>query len=124
MSRNYSPSIASNGEQDPLLPRDDSAPEIHGSRPQSINDVGNYDRDAFDAYDEKPKRSISSYCFLTAFSLLVIWIVLPELANFIRDSGPHRVPTSRNIDERVNSILTQTPLIGEYYRGFFVLLSH
>ena len=97
-------------EQDPLLPKDKGAPEIQGSRPQSIKDVGVQEAEVCEHDDDIPRRKIFGdimplifgFCLLFSFAL----IFLPE--GILGDERP--VP--RTVEQRVNRILTDTPLIG------------
>jgi len=104
-------------EQDPLLPKDQPAPEIHGSRPQSIRDVsdGKQIDDAeissvAEDFDRPSRRDfrelipiILGICVFISFTLISLPTNIP---------GDER-PVPRTIDERVNRILTDTPLIGK-----------
>ena len=100
-------------EQDPLLPKDEGAPEIHGSRPQSIKNVGNeeaQEAEVFEDDEDSSRRQILAnimpfifgLCLLISFAL----IFLPE--NIFGDEKP--VP--KTVEQRVNQILADTPLIG------------
>ncbi|TVY56101.1 Dipeptidase sirJ [Lachnellula cervina] len=104
-------------EEDPLLPRDTRAPEIHGSRPQSIkegyvsaettNQLSN-DGNADELYVGRPNylnHSVFLIIFLCIFSL-GLWSV-PNFKDIFGD----RKPGPQTIEQRVNKILTDTPLI-------------
>jgi membrane dipeptidase len=97
-------------EQDPLLPKDKGAPEIHGSRPQSINNVGNEEAEVFEEDDDTPRRNILENIMPLIFGLCLLFsfalIFLPE--DILGDERP--VP--KTVEQRVNKILTDTPLIG------------
>ena len=97
-------------EQDPLLPKDKGAPEIHGSRPQSIKNVGNEEAEVFEDDDDTPRRKILGDIMPLIFGLCLLFsfalIFLPE--DILGDERP--VP--RTVEQRVNKILTDTPLIG------------
>ena len=97
-------------EQDPLLPKDKGAPEIHGSRPQSINNVGNEEAEVFEEDDDPPRRKILGDIMPLIFGLCLLFsfalIFLPE--DILGDERP--VP--KTVEQRVNKILTNTPLIG------------
>ena len=108
-------------EEDPLLPRERPAPEIHGSRPQSIKEdyiTSEPDGLATDAYGKldvgrRNRRTFSDYmamalglCILSALILMAI----PQ--TFFGDIFGDRRPGPQTIEQRVNKILTDTPLIG------------
>lgn len=97
-------------ETDPLLPRNRPAPEIQGSRPQSINEVDNVDAISPDAGGtSKPHMGLRDI-----YALLIGLITLAFFAVLLFPNGFKDVlgDGSQTIDERVNSILTRTPLIG------------
>jgi membrane dipeptidase len=103
-------------ETDPLLPRDKPAPEIQGSRPQSINDVVDRDEPRWneDSAAESRMGFGDIFALMMGVTTLVFFLVLlfPNGWKSIWGDGlwgPH------TIDERVNSILTRTPLIGSLY---------
>jgi membrane dipeptidase len=97
-------------ETDPLLPRNRPAPEIQGSRPQSINEVGNEDAISPDTeITSKPRMGLGDiYALLLGLIALAFFAVLifPNGFKEVLGDGP------QTIDERVNSILSRTPLIG------------
>jgi membrane dipeptidase len=96
-------------EHDSLLPKDEGAPEIHGSRPQSINEVYDIETEVFEE-DEKPKRQLLN----DAFSMIFGLCVLLSLALIFSPGDPSRIqePNPKTVEQRVNRILTDTPLIG------------
>ncbi|KAH7408916.1 membrane dipeptidase-like protein [Cadophora sp. MPI-SDFR-AT-0126] len=94
-------------EQDPLLPRNKRSPEVHGSRPESINDE--YAKEDPLEEERRPRRSIwndvgAMLLGLCIFSSLVM-INMPS--DLLGDDRP--VP--KTISQRVNRILEDTPLI-------------
>jgi hypothetical protein len=109
-------------EEDPLLPRDNRSPEIHGSRPQSIKEVYSTTETITPEPNEpsnadglgvgQPKRrSCFEYLFFVfgvCVTLSLIFLAIPESVwdDVFWDTTPH------TIDQRVNRILTNTPLIG------------
>jgi hypothetical protein len=97
-------------ETDPLLPRNRPAPEIQGSRPQSISDVANRDIISPDADSTgKPRMGLGDIYALLFGLIILAFIAILLFPNGFKDvlgDGP------QTIDERVNSILAQTPLIG------------
>lgn len=107
----------STNEHDPLLPRDNPSPEIHGSRPQSINDV--YVTEAQVEIVEKneiqparfTKRQVLAVILGIWFLISVFMVLFPFMGNLLGDDNPE---PSTNIQERVNKILTDTPLIGMF----------
>jgi hypothetical protein len=103
-------------EQDPLLPRDEGAPEIHGSRPQSIN----YEETEVFEEDEKPQRQpfkdVLPLIFGICILLSLAFIFLPE------DTSRGQKPEPTTIEQRVNRILTDTPLIGTYLKLYDILV--
>lgn len=113
MSYYYSNNSA---EQDPLLPEDAGAPEIHGSRPQSIN----YEETEVFDEDEKPQRQLLNDVWPMIFGLCIFlslaFAFLPE------DTDPNQRPEPTTIEQRVNRILTDTPLIGTYLKLHDILV--
>ncbi len=96
-------------EQDPLLPKAERSPEIQGSRPSSINDICDVENRISEG-DHQPARQVFNDFMAMIFGLCVIvsfaFIFLPD--DVVRD----RRPIPKTIEERVNRILTDTPLIG------------
>ncbi len=100
-------------EQDPLLPGDKGSPEIHGSRPQSINHVEvNGEED--DVLQDGPKGSLFNNAAAMICGILFIFIAVSIFVS--GDSLGDAQPPARTIDQRVNQILADTPLIGIYSR--------
>ena len=100
-------------EQDPLLPKQSRAPEIHGSRPQSFNDDVDIEPTTSQREVNMPPRAktindLMAMVFGLCVALSLIFV-------FLRDDlfdGLLPRPTPATIEERVNHILTDTPLIG------------
>jgi len=100
-------------EQDPLLPKDKQSPEIQGSRPQSLNNVVYVtETERNDKDEENQREGINNLRFfilliflISAFALL-IWV--PDPSAWLGDTRPE----PKTIEERVNRILSDTPLIG------------
>jgi membrane dipeptidase len=100
-------------EQDPLLPKDEPAPEIHGSRPQSINNVYIVNTEVVEVPDNnvEPRRSINDLVAMIFGLCLFLSLVLTFLpADFF--DGLLGKPAPLTVEQRVNKILTDTPLIG------------
>jgi len=103
-------------EQDPLLPRDKLAPEISGSRPVSIRNIQD---EGFVAQgdDESDSKKRGFGDILALFSTLIVLALLfalfiPHGFKRVFGGGEEDEPSvPRAIDERVNRILTTTPLI-------------
>jgi membrane dipeptidase len=99
-------------EQDPLLPRDKPAPEIQGSRPQSFKDVTVSEAELGEAKQTVDKTTAKAFNDILAmmialcFFLTIGFIFVPD--DFLDDLQPG----PRTIEQRVNKILTNTPLIG------------
>jgi membrane dipeptidase len=97
-------------EQDPLLPKNKGAPEIQGSRPQSINND-----DVQEAAPEKQIRrnapgNFSIVPLIFGFFLsLGLFFFGDEV---LEDLFPEKRPNPKTIEERVSRILSDTPLIG------------
>lgn len=112
-------------EQDPLLPRDKPSPEIKGSRPQSI--TGDDDDDELEdsrnvcfeaptaAGREKRLSNDLMAVVLGLCSLLILtMLIIPDglIDDIFNHGWPFGHQEPKTIDERVNRILTETPLIG------------
>ena len=104
-------------EQDPLLPNDKQAPEVQGSRPQSFKDVTisqaelGHHPDADASNDEHSRSTINDVLVLFAglcFFLTLGFMFVPD------DPLGGWQPGPRTIEQRVNKILTNTPLIGRF----------
>ncbi|KAH6663678.1 membrane dipeptidase-domain-containing protein [Halenospora varia] len=101
-------------ETDPLLPNDKGAPEIHGSRAQSIKDVytTNEELQALNDDDNrrsKPSSEIWPQIFGICLALSICFILLRQ--SLYDDVGKHFRPQPRTVEARVSRILKETPLI-------------
>jgi membrane dipeptidase len=94
-------------EEDPLLPKTKGAPEIQGSRPQSINHelIG---EDSSQRQQTGFGGLIHCVIGILFFVLLFLTLAPEALDDFLGD----RRPTPKTLEERVDRILTDTPLIG------------
>jgi membrane dipeptidase len=112
-------------ETDPLLPNDKGAPEIQGSRPQSINNDYLYVIEEQDPGDEnQPRReslgeglseglrSFAPMIFIFFFFILIFVTIFPD--DSLGDLFGDKRPTPKTLDGRVTRILEDTPLIGMY----------
>jgi hypothetical protein len=106
-------------ETDPLLPNDKGAPEIHGSRPQSINNeyVNVIEEQASDDENRPQGESLSQglrsfvpIVFVFIFFSFMFLIIFPD--DSLGDLFGDKRPTPKTMDERVARILEDTPLIG------------
>lgn len=106
-------------ESDPLLPKHQSTPEIHGSRAASINDIGVSGAGESDEVQEKPnplrQRTVGRFLVNCIFGFLLCVFVLFALNPFAvsdpaNGGNPPWRPTT--IEERVHKVLTEHPLIG------------
>jgi membrane dipeptidase len=100
-------------EQDPLLPKDKGAPEIHGSRSPSINNEYISSEGAAEEDGTRHRQSPSDWstvgfviCFLACMLLLLF------SDDFLGQLLGDKRPQPKTIEERVNRILSDTPLIG------------
>ena len=102
-----------NSEQDPLLPKDKGAPEIHGSRPSSFKDVtvSAEELEAATDTEDQPRRAFNDA--LGMFVILLCFLLALGLYFFPDDVFDGFEPGPRTIEERVKDILTNTPLIGK-----------
>jgi membrane dipeptidase len=100
-------------ESDPLLPKGRPAPEIQGSRPQSMSDAEDREAPAWNTRSDgrRPRRfgHILGLMWIMLVLVVFVFLVEPDGFKMIWGDGPW---TPRTIDERVKSILTKTPLIG------------
>ncbi len=98
-------------EQDPLLPKDEPAPEIHDSRPQSINNVYIVNtEDVVEVPDndvEQRTKSINDLLAMIFGLCLFLTLVLTFLpADFF--GGLLGKPARLTVEQRVNKILNDT----------------
>jgi membrane dipeptidase len=109
-------------ETDPLLPRDKPAPEIQWSRPQSINDdgdnVGSSGNEDSDPEPEPRMGLCDIFALMMGLTTLVFFLVL-AFPNGWKSIWGDGLWGPRTIDERVNSILSRTPLIGTFPRVIY-----
>ncbi|PMD31970.1 hypothetical protein L207DRAFT_500327 [Hyaloscypha variabilis F] len=101
-------------ERDPLLPNDKQAPEIQGSRPQSFKDVTVSDTEL--GHTQQPEASNDEQTSSTFNDILVLFVGLCFFLTlgfmFVPDDALGGwQPGPRTIEQRVNKILTNTPLI-------------
>jgi membrane dipeptidase len=104
-------------EEDPLLPKDKGAPEIQGSRPQSINNE--YVIEEVSDEEKEPRSKgindivamIFGLCFFASIFLILVYPDGP-----LGDLFGDKRPAPKTLDERVTRILEDTPLIGIYLR--------
>ena len=99
-------------ETDSLLPKDKPAPEIMGSRPTSIRNVVAPDEQGWE--EDESEKSFRNYGDISSLFIILILFVLLALLAFPNAfkrilQGPRQPQT---LDEKVNAILSQTPLIG------------
>ena len=98
-------------EVDPLLPNDKRAPEIQGSRPQSINDEYVIEEQVSDD-ERRPRRNgfadFMAMVFGICFFAGLFFILFPGGDLF----GDEQPKSPKTLDERVTRILEDTPLIG------------
>ncbi|TVY81844.1 Dipeptidase sirJ [Lachnellula suecica] len=100
-------------EQDPLLPGDKQAPEIQGSRPQSIRaqylsaETEELSNDGLPTW--KPWKNFTG--IILVICIYGILIVLYTQESLLRGIFGDGTPEPKTIDQRVTQILTNTPLI-------------
>jgi len=101
-------------DTDPLLPKTGSTPEVQGSRAPSINEDGIIEESGWNINNNLRSRKrrfgdiLALICLMAAL-VFFVYLVHPSGFNAIWGDNPWH---PRTIDERVNNILTQTPLIG------------
>ncbi|KUJ07729.1 membrane dipeptidase-like protein [Mollisia scopiformis] len=112
-------------EQDPLLPKDEQAPEVMGSRPTSLKSFYDVETEANIAENEgededdfDPKRhlvnDVMAMIFGIALLFSIVFIFLPN--GFWGDK-----PGPQTVEQRVHRILTDTPLI-DGHNDFAILI--
>lgn len=99
-------------EVDPLLPNDKGAPEILGSRPQSINDGGNEEQGLEDNLRHNVRSNIMPIIFGICFFASISLVLFPD--GFLGRLLGDRRPVPKTLEQRVNRILEDTPLIGAF----------
>lgn len=108
--------MAFSKEDDPLLPKAPSAPEISRSRPQSFKD-GNetYYFKEIQIEDEDPGSHDRTF-FHECVTVLALCAVFSLIFIFYpQETSDDISPITGTLDERVARILTETPLIGQIY---------
>jgi hypothetical protein len=103
-------------ETDPLLPNDRGAPEIHGSRASSINNVVVInEEDEEDGQPHRPRRATDDLmAMIFGLCLLVSLALMFSPYGWFDDILGDRRPAPQTIEQRVNRILADTPLIGPH----------
>jgi hypothetical protein len=104
-------------ETDPLLPNDRGAPEIHGSRASSINNVVVIETgvNEEDGQPQRPRRAADDLmAVIFGLCLLVSLALMFSPDGWFDDILGDRRPAPQTIEQRVNRILTDTPLIGPH----------
>ena len=112
-------------EIDPLLPNHKRAPEIQGSRPQSINNEYVIEEQVSDD-DARPHRKgfndIMAVIFVICLFVSMYFVLFHD--GSLGDLFGDERPSPRTLDERVTRILDETPLIGIYdTHGYECLLT-
>jgi hypothetical protein len=99
-------------EQDPLLPQDKGAPEIYGSRAPSIhNGYASTEEPVPEEDDQRFRRILlASVKFILVDVALLLLFGLLFLGRFPGDTKQE----PETLEERVDAILSNTPLIGTY----------
>ena len=91
------------------MPKDEPAPEIQGSRPQSFKDV-TVPQSQVEVGEAKSRtralNDIMAVMLGLCFFVTLAFLFIPD------DFLDGLQPAPRTIEERVNKILTNTPLIG------------
>ncbi|KAL3418195.1 membrane dipeptidase [Phlyctema vagabunda] len=95
-------------EEDPLLPRDRQAPEIQSSRAGSINDIRNEEAQEPKS-DARPSRQVLNDLMALVIGLSAVFVFATVF--FPSDVFGDGKPQPKTIDQRVSSILADTPLI-------------
>lgn len=98
-------------EEDPLLPRNIHAPEIHTSRPQSIKEAYINPVAEEPRVDElaagRPRKSFSNYITLTVGLCLIAWLLLATIPDSLfKDVFGGKRLEPQTVEQRVNKILT------------------
>lgn len=101
-------------EQDPLLPKDSGAPEVdQGSRPPSIENVYVTREEVEKGVNQQARKRLDMLFFVLLKLCFVVGLGLILLSTFFREHflGDSK-PRPDTLEERVNRILSETPLIG------------
>ena len=103
-------------ETDPLLPRNRPAPEISGygysqfpNEQLSEQEVKDGDDEDIDSRPSPLSTILALFTIVVSFALFIALLVPGGLGS----SGDETKNKSMNVKERVNKILTKTPLIGD-----------
>jgi hypothetical protein len=112
-----STAIAMSAEEQSLLPQSKGAPEIYGSRPPSLNNGTGSNEEAAEWNAYRPRPSSRNWPATLSLGLLFVGLVVLLLSQ-----QPLELPSPRpepgTIEERVNRILSDTPLIGRHFGSF------
>jgi hypothetical protein len=104
-------------EQDPLLPKDSGAPEVdQGSRPPSIENVYATREELEKGVDQRARKRLNMLFFVVLKLCFVVGLGLILLSAFFREHFLGDKPRPDTLEERVNRILSETPLIGNWPR--------
>lgn len=108
-------------DSDPLLPRTNPSPEVHGSQPRRFNDIGEINQDSDDIrVDDFARRgnstggtgsSGSRVLGFVGIALFVFFLLALLPDGFLSNWIPGREHKPHTIEERVSAILKDTPLI-------------
>lgn len=102
---------------DPLLPKTNPSPEVHGSQPRRFNDIGEINQDSGDIrVDDIARRGttgssgsrVLGFCGVALFVFFLL-ALLPD--GFLTNWIPGREHKPHTIEERVETILKAAPLI-------------
>jgi hypothetical protein len=112
----YLKAVRMSSEQDPLLPHGRAAPEIHGSRAPSINNGYTSTERAIQEDDQQRQRAAN---YRRLLNWVVFFIIVVALLFFTDKYFLRRLPDDKRsqpstVEERVDRILSATPLIGTY----------
>jgi hypothetical protein len=101
-------------EEDPLLPWDKGAPEIHGSRASSLHDNSNtFNERTTEEDDQQRQQPASRGKSLEVVIYFIIYVALLLFSGkfFLGQLGDQR-PEPKTLEERIDRVLSDTPLIG------------
>jgi len=103
--------MARYSERDPLLPQTNQSPEIHTSRPQSINYDADISPGKAEAQDnDEPARRIFNDAMALVLGICIF--ISFGLVAFHDEIFKDKEPMPDTLHGRVERILTNTPLIG------------